>query len=51
LRLPVLPLDRILHSKLTTGRPKDLAAVHAIEDALVLLAEGEGEADDENTRS
>ncbi len=39
--LPVLPLDRILHSKRTAGRPKDLAAIHAIEDALLLLERGE----------
>lgn len=46
LRLPVLPLDRILHSKLATGRPKDLAAAHAIEDAMLLLNEATGENDD-----
>jgi len=41
LELPVLPLARILHSKRTAGRPKDLAAIHAIEDALLLLERGE----------
>lgn len=41
LDLPVLPLDRILHSKRAAGRPKDLAAIHAIEDALLLLERGE----------
>lgn len=36
-RLPLLPLRRILHSKKTAGRPKDLLAAHAIEDALKVL--------------
>jgi hypothetical protein len=42
LHIPVLPLARILHSKRTAGRPKDLAAAHAIEDAILLLARLEG---------
>lgn len=37
-RLPLLPLVRILRSKRAAGRPKDLAAAHAIEDALFLIA-------------
>lgn len=37
IRLPLLPLRRILHSKRAAGRPKDLAAIHAIEDAIALL--------------
>lgn len=41
LRIPVLPLVRILHSKRTAGRPKDLAAAHAIEDAIALIERGE----------
>ncbi len=41
LRLPVLPLDRILTSKRAAGRPKDLAAAHAIEDAIALIERGE----------
>ncbi|HJK95999.1 MAG TPA: hypothetical protein RMF84_02200, partial [Polyangiaceae bacterium LLY-WYZ-14_1] len=42
IRLPVLPLERILHSKRAAGRPKDLAAIHAIEDALAVLAASGG---------
>lgn len=34
--LPLLPLRRILVSKLAAGRPKDLAAAHSIEDALLV---------------
>ncbi len=30
----VLPLDRIIHSKRSTGRPKDLAALPALEATL-----------------
>lgn len=41
LRLPVLPLDRILHSKKSAARPKDLAAAPAIEVAIALLERGE----------
>lgn len=41
LLIPVLPLERILHSKRTAGRPKDLAAAHAIEDAILLIGRGE----------
>lgn len=40
--LPVLPLERILHSKRAAGRPKDLAAIHAIEDTLAVLAASRG---------
>jgi hypothetical protein len=40
--LPVLPLSRILQSKRAAGRPKDQAILHALEDALALLEEGEG---------
>ena len=36
-RLPLLPLRRILHSKKTAGRPKDLLAALAIEDALIAI--------------
>lgn len=43
-RLPLLPLRRILHSKKTAGRPKDLLAAHAIEDALSLLDAGDDDA-------
>ena len=32
--LKVLPLDRIIHSKRATGRPKDLAALPALDAAL-----------------
>lgn len=32
--IPVLPLSRILVSKRATGRPKDLAIIPAIEDAI-----------------
>jgi len=39
--LPLLPLRRILESKRVAGRPKDLAAAHAIEEALLLLEEAE----------
>lgn len=35
--LPLLPLRRILESKRAAGRPKDLAAAHAIEEALLLI--------------
>ncbi len=42
LRLPVLPLRRILDSKRAAGRPRDLAAVHAIEDAILLIERGQG---------
>jgi hypothetical protein len=41
LRVPVLPLARILASKRAAGRSKDLAAAHGIEDALLLLESGE----------
>jgi predicted nucleotidyltransferase len=34
--LPLLPLRRILVSELAAGRPKDVAAVHSIEDALLV---------------
>jgi len=32
--VPVLPLSRIIASKRATGRPKDLAILPALEDAL-----------------
>ena len=35
--LPVLDLRRLIHSKRSAGRPKDLAALPALEDALALL--------------
>ena len=34
--LPLLPLRRILVSKLAAGRSKDLAAIHSIEDAVLV---------------
>ena len=37
--LPLLPLARILASKRATNRPKDQAAIPALEDALVVQAE------------
>jgi hypothetical protein len=40
-RLPLLPLRRILESKKAAGRPKDLLAAHAIEDALTVLEAGD----------
>ena len=40
-KLPLLPLRRILHGKKVAGRPKDLLAAHAIEDALIAI-EAEG---------
>jgi hypothetical protein len=40
--LPLLPLRRILESKRVAGRPKDLAAAHAIEEALLLLDADDG---------
>jgi len=44
-RLPILPLRRILQSKKAAGRPKDLLAALAIEDALIAQAnETAGEA-------
>lgn len=39
-RFPLLPLRRILESKKAAGRPKDLLAAVAIEDALVVLDHG-----------
>ena len=44
-RLPVLPLARILHSKKCAARPKDLAAAPALEVALALLERGEPQGD------
>lgn len=38
LLLPVLRLERIIASKRATGRPKDLAAIPALEEALVASA-------------
>jgi predicted nucleotidyltransferase len=37
--LKLLPLHRILASKRATGRPKDLAQLHALEEALAVAAE------------
>jgi hypothetical protein len=34
LALPVLPLERIIHSKRAAGRPKDQAVLPALEAAL-----------------
>jgi hypothetical protein len=42
LPLRVLPLDRILTSKRAANRPKDLAAIPALEEALAAI-------EDENT--
>lgn len=38
LRLPLLPVARILVSKRAAARPKDLAAIHSIEDAIQVIA-------------
>ena len=38
IRIPLLPLRRILESKRVAGRPKDLLAVRAIEDVLTATA-------------
>jgi predicted nucleotidyltransferase len=43
-RLPLLPLDRILASKRAAGRPKDLAAAHSIEDAILVLDQADKQA-------
>jgi hypothetical protein len=42
--LPLLPLRRILESKRVAARAKDLAAAHAIEEALLLLEADEPKA-------
>jgi predicted nucleotidyltransferase len=42
LLLRVLNLDRIVASKRAAGRPKDLAAIPALEEALAALDESEG---------
>jgi hypothetical protein len=39
--IPLLPLRRIVESKRAAGRAKDRALLHALEDALALLDEGE----------
>ena len=39
--VPLLPLRRIVESKRAAARPKDRALLHALEDALALLDEGE----------
>jgi hypothetical protein len=39
--IPLLPLRRILESKRAAARPKDRALMHALEDAIALLDEGE----------
>jgi hypothetical protein len=36
--LKVLPIERILVSKRATNRPKDLAAIPALEEALAALS-------------
>lgn len=45
--LPLLPLRRILVSKLAAGRPKDLAAAHSIEDALLVADFRKSESSDD----
>jgi hypothetical protein len=40
-RIPVLSLRRIVESKRAADRPKDKAIMHALEDALALLDDGE----------
>jgi hypothetical protein len=42
LALPVLPLERIIHSKRAAGRRKDLAVLPALEAALAAAKEAEG---------
>jgi hypothetical protein len=39
--IPVLPLGRIVESKRAAARPKDKAILHALEDALALIDDGE----------
>lgn len=46
----VLPLDRILASKRAARRPKDLAAIPALEEALA-AAEGDDLVDDDQSRT
>jgi predicted nucleotidyltransferase len=41
--IPLLPLRRILASKRAAGRAKDEALIHALEDALALIEQGEQE--------
>lgn len=43
--LRVLPLDRVIASKRAAGRPKDLAALPALEAALAARREVEGDED------
>ena len=40
--IPLLPLRRIVESKRAAARPKDKAILHALEDALALIENGEG---------
>ena len=42
IELHVLPLDRILVSKRAAGRPKDLAVIPALEEALAAVADADG---------
>ncbi len=42
-RVPVLPLERILASKRAAGRPKDLAQIPALEAAIVVSRDLESE--------
>ena len=42
LALPVLPLERIIHSKRAAGRPKDQAVLPALEAALAAVRDAEG---------
>ena len=41
--LPVLPLDRVIHSKRAAGRPKDLAVLPALEAALAASTHSDDE--------
>lgn len=41
-KLPVLCLERIIESKKAAGRPKDLAAIPALEEALAALHDTQG---------
>lgn len=40
--IPLLPLRRIVESKRAAARPKDKAILHALEDALALIENGDG---------
>lgn len=45
-RIPLLPLPRVLQSKRVAGRPKDLLAASAIEDALAVIQSRASDPDD-----